>query len=48
MNNTSKNENKTTKDFHNSDWKRWADKYFPVEEKIDNWEKDMLWVLKNK
>ena len=28
------------------EWKKWADKYFPVEEKIHNWEKDTQWVLK--
>lgn len=48
MNNTSNKENNKNKDFHYSDWKRWADRYFPVEEKINNWEDDLRWVLKDK
>ena len=31
----------------NADWKRWAEKYFPVEEKLQNWEVELLWVLKD-
>ena len=41
---------KTTKNFQesvNADWKKWAEKYFPVEEKLKNWEVELMWVLKD-
>ena len=38
---------KENEDFHMLDWKKWADKYFPVEEKIHNWEPKSRWVLNN-
>tara|TARA_B100000287_G_C20082023_1_gene562745 strand:- start:4 stop:156 length:153 start_codon:yes stop_codon:yes gene_type:complete len=27
------------------EWKIWSDKYFPAEEKINNWNDDDTWVL---
>ena len=38
---------KNPQDYVLNDWERWANKYFPVEEKINNWEKHLIWVLKD-
>ena len=27
------------------DWKIWSDRYFPIEEKLQNWENESTWVL---
>jgi len=29
-----------------AEWKNWSDRYFPIEEKFDNWERELIWVLK--
>jgi len=29
-----------------ADWKNWSDRYFPIEKQFDNWERELIWVLK--
>jgi len=29
------------------EWKKWSDRFFPIEEKFDNWERELIWVLKH-
>lgn len=47
MENKDKMQNEQFEEYVLRDWERWANRYFPVEEKLRNWEIHLAWVLKD-